>query len=258
MSSLKNKTIFLSRDKRKAISFIEQFDKIGAFVMAVPLISFQIFEHEENNERLKNLLNHDWIVFTSINGVEFFVETLKKFGMTVKDLKEIHHIRYAAVGTKTEEALVKHGLEVSFVPSVFDADHFSLQFLKHHHPKYPLLVKGNLARDVIDETLKGRSIPFETMFVYKTVINESVELKKLLNDQQIDYYCFTSPSSIDALIQLSHKDLKEEFDKPCFCIGETTEKRALQAGFINTIVPKEYTLDGLAAKIIECSERGII
>lgn len=258
MKLFNNETIFLSRDKNKATNFIKQFEQLGGRVIAAPLISFTQWKRDENKSIIEKIDQYDWIIFTSINGVHFFFKTCEEYGLSVDDLKKYSHIRYGAVGTKTEEALKQYSFSASFVPSVFDADHFSVQFLKQHHPNYPLLVKGNLARDVIDQTFNDRDIPFDTMYVYRTEMNNDLNLEEIYTQHEIDYYCFTSPSSIEAFIQLYKGVLQAELNKPCFCIGETTKSKAKQVGFSNIFIPNEYTLDGLANLIIECKERGQI
>lgn len=258
MDSLKNKTIFLSREKNKAKLFIDELDNLGANVIPVPLTTFEHWKIKENKTLLDHISKYDWIIFTSINGVHFFFQTLKEFGYTISILKQNKALRFGTVGTKTELALKQYGFNASFVPTTFDADHFSSQYLQKYKPNYPLLVKGNLARDVIDRELSKENIPFDTMFVYKTAVNDKINLVQILKEYPIDLYCFTSPSSIDAFSTQLKGNIADELNKPCFCIGETTEAKAKEVGFKHTLIPNEYTLDGLLEKIIESSERGIV
>ena len=56
---------------------------------------------------------YDWIIFTSVNGVKFFLERLFALGLDIRDLKGP---RVCAIGPKTAEALEALKIRVDFVP----------------------------------------------------------------------------------------------------------------------------------------------
>ena len=51
---------------------------------------------------IERLAEYDWLVFTSAAGVRFFLERLKQRG---RDLRALGHLKLAAIGPTTAEAL---------------------------------------------------------------------------------------------------------------------------------------------------------
>lgn len=247
MTQLMGKTIFISREETKAQDFIAPIERQGANVLSHSLISFELRTSEDHRAVLAQLNTFDWIVFTSANGVKYFYETLNAYKVSNS---QVRHIKKAVVGKKTQQFLELYGETVDFVPNVFDAEHFSQTFIVEEQPAKVLLVKGNLSRKVIDDSLNQSNIPFETITVYNTIVNREVEkqLKDVL-EQPIDAWVFTSPSSIQAFEEFIDLEDASILDQPCFCIGHTTQDQANRVGFKQTIVPYEFTLEGLAEAV---------
>lgn len=241
------KTIFISREESKAQDFIDPLERLGANILPHSLITFELRTTEDQRTMLAQLNTFDWIVFTSANGVKFFYETLDNYHVSKA---EVNQIKKAVVGKKTQQFLEQYDESVDFVPNVFDAEHFSQTFVAEKQPTNVLLVKGNLSRKVIDHALSQSNISFKTMTVYNTVINREVKAQTLdVVKRPVDAWVFTSPSSIQAFEEFV--DLQEAtiLEQPCFCIGHTTEEQAKLAGFKQTIVPREFTLEGLAEAV---------
>src|SRR5690625_1979983 len=100
MDPLKNKTIFLSREKNKASHFINSLERRGAHIIPAPLTTFEYWKKKENKGLLENISKYDWIIFTSINGVHFFFQTLSDYGYS-KTIFKKNRTLFGAVGKKT-------------------------------------------------------------------------------------------------------------------------------------------------------------
>ncbi len=61
----------------------------------------------------------DWLVFTSSNGVRFFIERLEALG---RDLRALGHLRIAAIGPATAEALSEFHLRADLVPDAYRSE----------------------------------------------------------------------------------------------------------------------------------------
>ncbi|TFB24945.1 uroporphyrinogen-III synthase [Filobacillus milosensis] len=249
MATLKGKCIFISRELGKAQDFILPLENKGATVYPLPLIRFVRWDRDKNHIILDNLSRFDWIVFTSANGVKYFFETIEAHQTSNSSLSST---RFAVVGTKTEAMLFEYGYKASFVPETFDANHFSKDFIKKMPLTNVLVVKGNLSRDVIDQALEEESIDYTNIFVYQTLTNEEVKdpLINYVNQRLIDGYVFTSPSSLNAFEELLGEIPLDVLETPCFCIGETTQAKAIEIGFNQTYFPKNFTLEGLSQFVI--------
>lgn len=69
---LEGKTIILTGSK-KTLSIIDEIDQLGGEAVVCPLIQTEEVISIEDKERLFSCLNYDWLIFTSQNGVEFFL-----------------------------------------------------------------------------------------------------------------------------------------------------------------------------------------
>ncbi|MBR7553430.1 uroporphyrinogen-III synthase [Allobacillus sp. GCM10007491] len=248
-----NVRVFLSRDSKQAAKFTEPLKNEPCEIFSVPVIETELWKREENVQFLNRLNEYDWLFFTSAKGVRFFYETITWLGYGSIDLSDK---KIAAVGTGTAAEIEKKGLTVHFIPSTFDAEHMGEEFLEVDIPKKVLLIKGELSRTIIDEKFERQQFSFENMYVYRTVINYSAQkqLNELYEEQPFDYYVFTSPSSIHAFFTLLEQTPKEIYEKSCFCIGATTQEKALQTGFTKTYVPEKYTLRGLSKRVKQVLE----
>ena len=81
MSFLKGKRVLVTRPYHQAEFFVEQLTKFGALPIIAPAIKVSSnMEDFESQAVLDNLSDFDWIVFTSANGVNFFIEALESRG----------------------------------------------------------------------------------------------------------------------------------------------------------------------------------
>src|SRR6267142_3090100 len=102
--------ILVGRARHQASSLSAGLRSLGASVIEIPFIeirkprSFQALD-----EALKNLKRYDWLILTSVNGVESMWERRRKLRLT---RRHFEHLQIAAIGPATKRALVKRGLTV--------------------------------------------------------------------------------------------------------------------------------------------------
>src|SRR2546421_11767832 len=100
---LAGRTIVITRARAQAAEFAALLEGYGARVVACPTI--EIVEPETYaplDQALDNLYGYDWLIFTSTNGVDFFLRRLATLGRSVSELDEL---RVCAIGTATAERL---------------------------------------------------------------------------------------------------------------------------------------------------------
>ena len=61
----------------------------------------------------------DWIVFSSANAVDAFIQRLLA---TPQDLRSLKGVKLCVVGPATAERLARHGLKVDLTPSEYRAE----------------------------------------------------------------------------------------------------------------------------------------
>jgi len=111
---LKGFRVLVGRARHQAGGLSTDLRKLGAEVMEIPFIeirkprSFRLLD-----TALKNLSTYDWLVLTSVNGVEAMWDRLSKLRLTKKSLK---HLKIVAIGPATKKAIEKRSIEVKRRP----------------------------------------------------------------------------------------------------------------------------------------------
>ncbi len=244
--------IVVTRAREQASDFKTMLAQLGACCIEFPTIEI---EPPPMWGPLDTAINHlstyDWIVFTSVNGVRFFMERLRSAGL---DVRQLHGIRLAAIGPKTAEALEQYGLCPDFVPGEYRAESI-LEGLSGEplQDKRFLLPRAMAARDVLPETLRQWGALVDVVPAYRTVLprERSNEMTERLRSGEIDCLTFTSSSTVSNFFSLFEKDslLPLLTDVRVACIGPITAKTAEEHGLEVDIMPSEYTIAGLVEAI---------
>lgn len=245
MASLDGKRILVTRSKEQGAPMVNKIEGLGGVAIHLPLLTFQVRDHEVNKQVLKQLHDFSWVFFTSSNGVKFFFELLSRYSISFPP-----DIRIAIVGSKTKEALLKYGAEPDFVPSLFQGSVMVEDFAEEvKDPGRVLYVRGNRSSEVIPSKMESKGIFFESLTAYDTLLMEEGKdaLNQKLRKHDVDALTFTSPSTILAFCQLAEENYTTI---PCFCIGPTTASEAEAAGFQLIRQPEQYTIDHLLQELI--------
>lgn len=247
MNALAGKTVLVTRAQHQAKQMSVAVKAKSGIPLEIPLLRMEGMSHRQIQHIVGKLHSYDWVIFTSKNGVAFFLNRLrKKLPVTMK---------IAAVGVKTKLELEKRGYEVDFVPTSFVAEVFAEEFVKKLSGNECILFpKGNLARDVIPVALREIGVSLDELVVYGT--KENVEKKRELIEAlevgKVDIITFTSPSTVTSFVHLLEGANWREWTKKCTiaCIGPITKKEA-SLYFPHIIMPKEYTVEALLQCICE-------
>jgi uroporphyrinogen III methyltransferase/synthase len=102
------------------MDFVSELENYGARVLICPTIEIKELENYERlDEALNHLYGYDWIIFTSTNGVEFFLRRFKSGGFELGSLDEL---RVCAIGEATEAKLRDEHVHVDVLPRDFKAE----------------------------------------------------------------------------------------------------------------------------------------
>src|SRR5918912_4497047 len=100
---LAGRTVVITRARAQAQEFAALLEGYGARVVACPTI--EIVEPESYaplDQAIENLYGYDWLIFTSTNGVDFFLRRLAELG---RDRAELDELRVCAIRAATAERL---------------------------------------------------------------------------------------------------------------------------------------------------------
>ena len=254
---LAGRTIIVTRAPSQARELSEALENYGAKVFICPTIEIR---EPDNYDRLDEALDHlygyDWLIFTSTNGVQFFLQRLAKRGMKVEDLDEI---RVCAIGQRTAEKLNDAHVHVDLVPSQSTAEGVFAALCEfvggrdHLRGLNVLLPRAAVGRDVLPKELEEAGARVDVVTAYQTVVPENFDRGRLsaMLAGSGDCIAFTSPSTVKNLARLfDTHDLRAVLQGVVIaCIGPITSAAAVEYGLHVDIEPTEQTVHALAIAI---------
>ncbi len=217
----------------------------GANVFEV--CSFDVVEvpNTEFEHSLESIREFSWVTFTSANSVKMF---FKKINDLKIDLRCLGSVKFAVVGSGTEEVLNSFGFKSDFMPEKFSSKDLAREIVKvlSRDDKVLIPYAKNHTNDLI-EIFEENNIVYSKFIVYDIALMgvTDVELSKL------DYLTFSSTKSVEEFFNNN----KEGISNTCkvVCIGDLT-KVELEKHNINAIKTLKADVNGLVNTIVELRE----
>src|SRR5262249_26385116 len=117
---LSGKRVIVTRPRAQAADFADRLSAAGAEVACYPTIEIVPPESwRPLDDAIGRVAEFDWLVLTSVNGVQMFFDRLRALR---RDVRALHRARVAAVGPQTAQALEARGVLVDVVPQEFRAE----------------------------------------------------------------------------------------------------------------------------------------
>ena len=241
-SPLHRKRIVITRSREQAASFAGKLTRLGAEPVVFPVIQFAALPPEPLDSALAQFEQYDWIVFTSINAVEFFLRRVDELGLTLK------LPRVATVGSATAVALQTRRIPIDSMPEEFTGKALAAGLGDLSGQKV-LLPRAKIGRPQIVELLREQGAFVDDIALYDTVTAVPTPDTLAQLQQGFDVITFTSPSSVRNFLEITNKTLPD--GAVVACIGPVTAGEAGKNGLKVVITPSEYTIDGLIQAIID-------
>jgi uroporphyrinogen III methyltransferase/synthase len=251
---LMGKSIVVTRAREQASDLVQHLSDLGAECLECPTIKVAPPGDAKPLDRaMENLSSYDWLIFTSVNGVNFFFERLFQKNKDVRALKDIHT---AVIGPATEKRLFDFGLKSDIVPESYRAESVVKAFAeKDVTGKKILLPRAKEARPVLPLELKKMGADVDEVEAYRThgVKDNADVLLARLKERSIDMITFTSSSTAKNFHALfPNEDLKDLMQGITIAsIGPVTADTARDLGFDVHIVAESYTIPGLCQAILK-------
>jgi uroporphyrinogen-III synthase len=250
----------VGRARAQAGALSSGLKTLGAEVVEIPFIEVRRpSSYQPLDAALKDLLHYDWLVFTSVNGVEAVAERMKKYGLSKKNLR---HLRVAAIGPATQQAIERRGIRVHVVPEQYVAESVVDSLREQVKGKRVLLARAKVARDVIPRELRKLGAQVEVVEAYQTGIPlaSRTRLRSVLKDsrRRPDLITFTSSSTVKNFLALLGPVARRRgnFDGIRLAsIGPVTSNTLRASGLPVDIEASDYTIPGLIAAIVAATHR---
>ncbi len=256
---LAGRTVVVTRAASQAGAFIAALESYGASVISCPTIEIAEPEsYERLDEAIDHLYGYDWLVFTSANGVEYFLRRLQTRGVGVEELDEL---KVCAIGDATADKLRDAHVHVDLIPSqakaegVFAALSEFAGGTEQLHGLNILIPRAAAGRDYLPKSLEEAGARVDVVTAYRTVLPENLDRGRLsaMLTGSADCIAFMSSSSVKNLAMLfDTHDLGEKVKGLTIaCIGDVTAATAAEYGLHVDIQPEETTAAALANAIAE-------
>lgn len=239
----------------------EPLEDLGAEMIGFPTIEIAPPEnYEELDSAINKIEAYNWIIFTSGNGVKYF---LKRLMEKDKDIRDLKGIKICAIGTKTAAEIQRYGIKVDLIPEEFNAEGLIEAFLKIQNSKFKkqslkgikiLLPRAEKAREIFPEKVRESGGEIDAPAAYRAVKPEmhGKRLKRFLKEGRISVATFTSASTFDNFMEIMGADADELLrDVAIAVIGPVTARAVEKAGLKVEIMPETATIEAMAEDIMK-------
>jgi uroporphyrinogen-III synthase len=245
--------VLVGRARHQASALSAGLRKQGARVLEIPFIEIRKpRSHNALDLALRHLSDYDWLILTSVNGVEAVWERLGKLRLRVKHLR---HLKIAAIGPATRQAIENHGLPVHLMPEEYVAESVVASLRRKVRGKRILLARAKLARDLIPRELRKAGARVDVVEAYETVAPRTSlgRLRAVLKDgrNRPHVITFTSSSTVrNFLALLGGRDWRQLKGVKLASIGPVTSSTLRAFGLPADIEARRYTIPGLVEAIV--------
>jgi uroporphyrinogen III methyltransferase/synthase len=251
---LAGKTVLVTRARAQSGVLRRELEALGARVLELPAIRILPLPAWDRVDRaVRDLGSYDWVVFTSSNGVEIFLERLRALK---KDVRVFGRAKIAAIGPATAERLAESGLRADFVPARYVSESLAAEFKRREKlaGKKILLLRADIARDYLRKALSGEGARVDNVAVYRTVPEpgNGARMAKMIAAGEVDYVTFTSSSTVDHFVNLIGRRTIAGIRRKTrwVSIGPVTSRTARNYGLRIYRQARPYTLAGLIRSIL--------
>lgn len=247
--------IGITRPAHQCDSIAQKIVELSGQPIIMPLIEIEPVDSKQLaivDETLRRLTEFDWLIFTSVNGVEAFFERLWTIGL---DTRAVAHMQIAAIGSATASALEDRSLRADVVPDSFRAESLAAELVPQVNGKSILWPRASRGRDVLPKTLTAAGAVVTELVVYQNldIAEFNSEIVRQLSDGTLEWVGLSSPSIARQFAALldTHGISNSAIKTRLAAISPVTAEAARQAGLKISVEATIYTWDGIVDGICE-------
>jgi uroporphyrinogen-III synthase len=261
MKPLDGKRILITRARQQAQALASALEEQGAEVLSIPAIEILPPDsYDTLDAALRNARKYQWLILTSVNGVEALMERLEILARTTLATPQVafqsgDSLRIAAMGPATARALEARGLPVDVVPEKYIAESLVEALRDQVFGQNVLLVRAKVARDVVPVELEKAGATVDVVDAYQTVVpTRSREALRQVFERPADLpqaVTFTSSSTVTNFFRLINEAGISAWppSMAAASIGPITSRTLLDHGIEPVVEAAEYTIPGLVAAL---------
>jgi uroporphyrinogen III methyltransferase / synthase len=247
------KKLLVTRAREQASVLTAALENLGAQCLEAPAIKIIPPDSFAGLDKaLADLSRYAWLIFTSVNGVDYFFRRLRHAG---RDTRALAGLKVAAIGPPTAARLQEFGVAADVVPLEFQAEGVVAALAGRIESGMRVLIpRAAVARDVLPEELAKTGATVDVVEAYRTVTadTDGALLAEELTAGAIDMITFTSSSTVTNLLAILGPEASSLVDRArVACIGPITAATCLEHGIKPDVIAEEFTIAGLVQAICD-------
>ena len=251
---LQHRTILITRARGQAPEFQRLLEGAGAQVLHLPTIEIRPRPDAELDRAVEGLKNCDWLMFTSANAVEIFMDRAQALGRLSAPKGDSPLPKICTIGPATADKVKSYGYTADLVPELYQAEGALKDFLDFNGGRVEglriLLPRASRGRELLPQTLREQGAEVNLIAVYDTVVPEEsrAKLAHLLKSQPPDLITFTSSSTVSNFATLAEK-VEDVQQFRCAVIGPITAATARRQGLKIVVQAEKSSVPDLVSAI---------
>jgi uroporphyrinogen III methyltransferase/synthase len=245
--------IVVTRAPDQAAELSDRLRSLGADAVELPVISIQPAENPGLlDQAIECLETYDWLIFTSVNGVRFFLDRLDHSPRDLRALKA----KICAIGPATRRTVESLHLKVDLMPDEYVAEGLVKAFASERlNGKRVLLPRAAVARDLIPTELSKLGAHVDVVEAYRNVVpaEAAAHAREIFSAaKKPDWITFTSSSTVQNLLAIAGRGTLDGIR--IASIGPVTSETARANSLTVHAEARQFTLDGLVEAILEAEK----
>jgi len=238
--------VVITRPSGESDRSASALEALGAEVLVAPTVTIGPPEDFGPVDRaIDRLGEFDWLVFTSGNGVRYFLDRLDARG---RDLRAVGHLKLAAIGPATAEALARFRLRADLVPDEFRSEALAAALAGQVEGRRVLLARADRGRAVLKNELE-RVADVEQVAVYRNADADAIPpgVVARISDGTVDWITLTSSAITERLHALLPEPARRRIGTTTrlASLSPVTTAAAERLGWGVAAEAAVYTWDGL-------------
>lgn len=251
LNPLAGMRIVVTRPKSQANTLSEKLRSLGAVAVELPIIAIAPpNDYAQLDAAIGRLNEYDWVVFTSVHGVKYFLNRMSAIGISLDLLKSR---KVAAIGSPTARTLIDAGKIPDYVPTEFLSKRIA-DGMGDLKGRRVLLPRADIASEALPRILREKGAVTDEVVAYRTVLPAELTVERVRSvfEEGVDLVTFTSPSTIRYLSRvLGENELSDMLrHTKVACIGPVTAEAAKELGVAVDLVADTHTIDALVEVIV--------
>ena len=228
----------------------QKFAEQGADVIQQPVMTIESpTDWQAVDATLQTLDQYDWVVFSSVYGVDGFFARLRALG---KDGRCLYRSKLAAVGSGTAAAMAKYSMLCDMVPQVQGAEALADLLIHHCKDQRFLFVRNPDGETAAMNRLEEAGANIASLNVYRQVPVESLSTEWLARLKSGEIHAISATSrniasqAVALLGSLSH-------DQKWLSLSPSITSRLQELGCSNVQTAREPSFDAMVELIPDFS-----